>query len=144
MFKRELCMNHSQSHLGRVIDAFNILNPQEPLDAKTLSELIDLTPKQTSRCLSVLHRTGYLAKVGTHNHYACFILQKPLRAKAISVRKAYTNRLTRQKQRHYKDSRGQIASKIAQAAIRGIERELARQVRLTASTGIGQLPLFNF
>ena len=59
-------MNHLNSHLGRVIDAFNILVPKEPLDAKTLSELIDLTPKQTSQCLSILHRTGYLAKVGSY------------------------------------------------------------------------------
>jgi hypothetical protein len=141
---QEEYMEHSKSHLSQVIDAFNILNPQEPLDTKTLSELIDLTPKQASRCLSVLHRTGYLAKVGTNNHYAHFVLKKPLRARAISVRRAYKNRLTRQKQRNYRDVEQQIASKIAQAAIRGIERELARQARLTTSAGTsGQLFLFN-
>jgi len=136
-------MNHPESHLSQVIDALKILNSQEPLDAKTLAELIDLSPQQTSRCLSVLHHSGYLAKVGTHNRYACFILKKPLKARAASVRRAYKNRLTRRKQRDYKDIGRQIANQIAQAAIRGIERELGRQVRLTTSAGIsGQLPLF--
>jgi hypothetical protein len=136
-------MNGTKSHLSQVIDAFNILTPQEPLDAKTLSELIDLTPKQTSRCLSVLHQTGYLAKVGTNNHYACFVLAKPLKARAVSIRRAYQHRLTKQKQRDYKGVRRQIASKIAQAALRAIERELARQVRLATSDSAGQLFLFS-
>lgn len=105
-------MNNSRSHLAQVIDAFNILTPQEPLDAQTLSALIDLTPKQVD-----VYR--------------------------YSIERAYKAQLTREKQRDYKEDKGPIARKIARSAIRGIERELLRQTRLTASADTpSQLFLF--
>ncbi len=130
-------MNHRESHLDRVIDALRILNPQpqEPLDAKTLAELIDLTPKQASDCLSRLHCTGYLARVGTNDRRALYVLKKPLKVKASTVWRAYRHRLMKRDQQDYIGVRRQIASKIAQAAIRAIEKELVRQVRPTTSVG---------
>jgi DNA-binding IclR family transcriptional regulator len=143
MLKNDKPMNYSKSYLSQVMDALIILNLQEPVDAKTLSELVGLTPKQTSQCLSRLHQTGYLAQVGTHNRYACFILKKPLKEKAVSVQRAHRHHLIKRTQWEYKDVKRHIASKIAHAVIRGREKELACQAWLAASTGpTGQFALF--
>ena len=66
-------MQRFETQMDIVIEALGIL-PQEPIDAKILAELVDLSPKQTSYGLSVLHCTGYLARIGTTNErYALYI-----------------------------------------------------------------------
>jgi hypothetical protein len=108
--------------------------PKLPLNPKTLSELIGLTPKRASRCLSVLHRAGRLTMVSTNNHCACPVLKKSPRARVMSARRAYRNRLTRRKQRNYKDVNRGIASKIAWEVSISIER-IGMANTATTSTG---------
>src|SRR5437773_5468295 len=84
-------MHHLPTQMDRVIEALRIL-PQEPIDARILAELVvDLSPKQASRCLSELHCTGYFARIGTTNEgYALYIrTRKPLPTRSSSVKRAY-------------------------------------------------------
>ena len=131
-------MQHLPTQMDRVIEALRIL-PPEPIDAKILAELIDLSPKQAGRCLSVLHCTNHIAKIGiTNEGYALYIrTRKPLGIKSSSVRRAYKVRLQR--------SRTTIEKRIAkiEVVVREIQKELKQQGPLsTLGNPAQQLTLF--
>jgi hypothetical protein len=131
-------------HLTQIIRALTILKPDEPIDAKTLADLIDLVPKQVSCCLSKLHRTGYLAKIGANEHYNLYILtQRHMPAKSASVERTYKRRLNKASRTNYIAPRKQLAKEISEAVIKGIKRELRLQPLSPARRkDVKQLALF--
>jgi DNA-binding Lrp family transcriptional regulator len=131
-------------HLTQVIRALAILKPDEPIDAKTLADLIDLVPKEVSRCLSKLHRTGYLAKIGANEHYNLYILtQRRLPTHSASVERTYRRRLTKASRTNYIAPGKQLAKEISAAVIQGIRREFRLQAPSPAWRKAGkQLTLF--
>jgi Mn-dependent DtxR family transcriptional regulator len=113
------------SQFDQVIETIMILDPQEPIDAKTLAALMDCEPKQTSWALSKLHRTGYLAKVGTENRYALYVLtMKRLKKKGASIQKEYRNKLKRMNKQYDIEIKNKITKNVLKATEKALKREL--------------------
>jgi hypothetical protein len=141
---KERLMAPKHSQIDQVVEAFRILQPEEPLDARTLSDLIDLTPKQVSTALSRLHRTGYIARVGSTNRNALYIrTQKPMQRKGSSIQREYKTQLSKRSRRNHTDSQEQDAKRILQAIARTIERELGHRSQSSPPAVVArQLTLF--
>jgi len=122
-----------KSQLDQALEPLRILRLHEIIDAKTMANRTNLTPKQAGRVLSIFHQRHYLAKVGTDNHYAQYVrTNKPLPAKGSSVHRAYRTQLEKQKQQHHIETQEQVARKIFQAMTTALARELKRQFPLMA------------
>jgi hypothetical protein len=137
-------MSTSLPHLSQIVSVLKILQPDEPIDAKTLAGLVDLAPKQVSRCLSKLHRTGYLAKIGAEEHYSLYILtQRHMPSTSASIERTYRRRLNKLTRTNYRAPWKQLAKEISEAVITGIRKELRLQRASTASgKAAKQLALF--
>jgi hypothetical protein len=135
--------NYSQ--LATVVDTLRILNPfnpQDPIDAPLISALTDLTTKQASRYLSLLHRTGYLIRVGTGNHFAQYLRsEKVLPRGSASIGRRYKRMLAAKPQQYHTPSASRIATEVSHNAIAALRYELRRQALLHAVPS-QQLSLF--
>jgi len=117
--------HHSQ--LAKIIQTLRLLNPtslKDPIDAKTMGDLANLTPKQVSPCLSILHYTGYLTRIGTLGRYALYIrTTKPMPRRSSPIEKRYKRHLGRRSCRYYTTSPKQIAIEVSQAVITALRQE---------------------
>jgi hypothetical protein len=133
------------SQLATVVDTLRILNPidpQDPIDAPLISALTDLTTKQVSRYLSLLHRTGYLIRVGSRNHFAQYLRsEKVLPKRAASIGRRYKRALAAKPQQHHMPSASRIAREVSRAVIAALCHELRHQALLHAVPS-QQLSLF--
>jgi hypothetical protein len=65
-----------KSHLDGIIEALmnlNVTYRDAPIDAKTIADRLNLSPRQAWRGLYLLCKTGFLEKVQTLNRYAIYI-----------------------------------------------------------------------
>jgi len=105
----------------RILDP---INPKDPIHAKTIATFAHLSPQQAGTGLSRLHKTGYLAKVGTLDHYALYIRTgKPLPHKSSLIQRRYKRQLTRRSGTHYTPSPKEIARKVSDAVIAALRQE---------------------
>lgn len=139
--------SQTMSHLGRIIKVLRILNPinpKDPIHDKTMATFANLSPQQAGTGLSRLHKTGYLAKVGTLNHYVLYIRTgKPLPHKSCLIERRYKRQLTMRSGTHYTPSSKEIAKMVSDAVISTLRQELRRRGRsYRTSIKSRQLSLF--
>jgi hypothetical protein len=137
----------AMSHLDRIIEVLRILdpiNPRDPIHAKTMATFASLSPQQAGTGLSRLHKTGYLAKVGTLDHYVLYIRTgKPLPHKSSLIERRYKRQLTKKSSTHHMPSPEEIARRVSDTVISALRQELRSRAR-SHKTGIvsRQLALF--
>jgi len=89
------------SNFRKVVQALVVLNPRQihdPIDARDIAAVTDLSAMQASPSLSILKSLGYLAKVGSKDRYSSYIrTSKPLTVTLASLLRTYRTRLTRKK-----------------------------------------------
>ncbi len=87
-----------QTQFQKVVQALIIFNPHQthdPIDARDIAAVTDLSAKQASPFLSILKSLGYLAKVGSAHRYSRYIRTlKPLPATPTLLLRAYQARST--------------------------------------------------
>jgi hypothetical protein len=97
------------------------------IDAKTVAVFATLSPQQAGFGLSRLHKTGYLAKVGSLDHYSLYIRTgKPLPSRPSSIERRYRHQLNAKPARYYMASPKEIARAVSHAVIATLRRELRR------------------
>jgi hypothetical protein len=138
--------NHSQ--LAKIVETLTVLNPinpNDPIDAKTIAFFANRTPEQVSPCLSILRYTGYLAWVGTLNRYALYIrTHKPLPTITASIQRRYKRRLDRRSAKDYTPSPQKIAREVSKTVIAALRQELRpRGLSSPPRKTSRQLTLFN-
>jgi len=88
-----------QTQFQKVVQALIIFNPHQthdPIDARDIAAVTDLSAKQASPFLSILKSLGYLAKVGSAHRYSRYIRTlKPLPATPTLLLRAYQARSIR-------------------------------------------------
>jgi hypothetical protein len=88
-----------QTQFQKVVHALIIFNPHQthdPIDARDIAAVTDLSAKQASPFLSILKSLGYLAKVGSAHRYSRYIRTlKPLTDTPTLLLRAYQARSIR-------------------------------------------------
>jgi hypothetical protein len=138
----------TDSRLANVIKALRILEPiafNDPIDSETMADFLELSPEQVSPCLSVLHYTGYLTRVGTRQRFALYIrTRKPLPKRSASIERRYRHGLQSKSRNDYTTSHKRIASEVSRAVITALRKELRpRSSPPIIGNSLRQLTLFN-
>src|SRR5262245_53727512 len=117
-----------KSHLDKIIEVLltlNPTNPSDPVDAKTMAVLANISSKQAGDGLSRLHKTGFLVKVRTLDHYAFYIRTgKPLPNKSSLIERRYKRQLDRRSGKYYMHSPKEIAREVSDIVIAALRQEL--------------------
>jgi hypothetical protein len=135
------------SNFRKVVQALVVLNPQQihdPIDARDIAAVTDLSAKQASPCLSILKSLGYLAKVGSNDRCNSYIrTSKPLTVTFASLLKTYRARLTKKDQRNCNVRQLNTSTEKLTAMVE-IPTQNLRQLRRSPRlpNGCAQLPLF--
>lgn len=119
-----------KSQINKIIEVLrtlNPINPKDPIDAKTVAVFVNLSPQQAGFVLSRLHKTGYLAKVGSLDHYSLYIRTgKPLPKRSSSIERRYRHQLNAKSGKYYTAFPKEIAREVSHAVIATLRQELRR------------------